>query len=161
MLLAFVGGCAGSTGGGIKVVRVLLLMRCIGLEIRTLLHPRAVLHTRMNGTVVSSRAMNAVLAFFAHYMTVFVTASLAALSVSGGKLNVVTAVFGTAVSLSNLGPGINSLGTIETCAWLPDAVKWVFSFCMLAGRLELYPVILLLHPASWQGSWTPATRYWV
>ncbi|MDR1648960.1 MAG: TrkH family potassium uptake protein, partial [Synergistaceae bacterium] len=94
MLLAFVGGCAGSTGGGLKVIRVLLLLRCIGMEIQTLLHPRAVLHTRVNGAVVSSRALSAVLAFFTLYMAILVAASMAALAVGEGRLNMVTAVFG-------------------------------------------------------------------
>jgi trk system potassium uptake protein TrkH len=149
MLLAFVGGCAGSTGGGLKVVRVLLLLRCIGLEIRTLLHPRAILHTRVNGAAVSPRALDAVLAFFALYVAFLVAASLAALAAGEGRLGAATAFFGTAVSLSNLGPGINRLGTVESYAWLPGAVKWIFSFCMLAGRLELYPIILLFYPSAW------------
>jgi trk system potassium uptake protein TrkH len=158
MLLALVGGCAGSTGGGLKVVRVLLLLRCIGMEIQMLLHPRAVLHTRMNGAVVSSRALFAVLTFFALYIALLVASAIAALAVSDGRLDIVTAVFGAIATLSNVGPGLESLGAVENYAWLPDAVKWVFSLCMLAGRLELYPVLLLFHPAAYQGR-RPWTRY--
>ncbi|MDR2176201.1 MAG: TrkH family potassium uptake protein [Synergistaceae bacterium] len=149
MLLAFVGGCAGSTGGGLKVVRVLLLLRCIGLEIQMLLHPRSVPHTRVNGTVVSSRALSAVLAFFTLYVAILVVATLAALATGQGKLDMVTAVFGAVVTLSNVGPGLGHLGAVENYAWLPDAVKWIFSLCMLAGRLELYPILLLLYPPTW------------
>ncbi|MDR2528960.1 MAG: TrkH family potassium uptake protein [Synergistaceae bacterium] len=150
LLLAFAGGCAGSTGGGLKVVRLLVLGRCIGREVLSTLHPRAVTQTRVNGKVVSPKALNAVLAFFTLYVMIFVTSTLAVIAMGGNKLNTPTAISGVVASLSNLGPGLGSLGVPETYAWLPPAVKWIFCFCMLAGRLELYSVILLFFPATWR-----------
>ena len=150
LLLAFAGGCAGSTGGGLKVVRVLVLGRCIEREVLSTLHPRAVTQTRVNGKVVSSKALNAVLAFFTLYVMLFVASTLMVIALGENKLNAATAVSGVVASLSNLGPGLGDLGVPETYAWLPPAVKWIFCFCMLAGRLELYSVILLLFPSTWR-----------
>jgi trk system potassium uptake protein TrkH len=150
LLLAFAGGCAGSTSGGLKVVRVLLLMRSIWSEVRNILHPRAVLHARINDKVVSPRAVNAVLAFFTLYIMILVAASLAVTALGNNELDVPTALSGIVASLVNLGPGLGELGAIDNYAWLPAGVKWVFSFCMLAGRLELYAVLLLFFPATWK-----------
>jgi trk system potassium uptake protein TrkH len=114
-----------------------------------LLHPRAVLHTRVNGAVVSSRALGAVLAFFTLYITILVASTLAATALGNDKLNMMTALSGATATLVNVGPGLGNLGAVENYYWLPAGVKWVFSFCMLAGRLELYSVLLLFHPAIW------------
>jgi trk system potassium uptake protein TrkH len=150
LLLAFAGGCAGSTSGGLKCVRLLVLLRSIEMEIRSFLHPRAVLRTKVNGTVVSVRAMRAVLAFFTLYVAVMLAASLAVTALGGNRLDISTALSGIAASLTNLGSGLGKLGATDSYAWLPAAVKWVFCFCMLVGRLELYAILLLFHPRVWK-----------
>jgi trk system potassium uptake protein TrkH len=150
MLLAFVGGCAGSTSGGLKNVRVMLLARSIHVEVESLLHPRSVLHTRVNGKAVSPRALNAVLAFFTLYIIILVLASLLVTALGGNQLDAATALSGMVASLANVGPGLGKLGAVENYAWLPASVKWIFCFCMLAGRLEIYAVLLLFVPSTWR-----------
>jgi trk system potassium uptake protein TrkH len=150
LLVAFVGGCAGSTGGGLKVVRLLVLVRTIRVAFVNLLHPRAVLHTRVNGAVLSSQARDGVLAFFTLYVMIVTAACLSVTVLGGDKLDMPMALSGVVASLANLGPGLGRLGGIENYAWLPAGVKWVFCFCMLAGRLELYAVILLFLPGTWK-----------
>ncbi|MDR3230254.1 MAG: TrkH family potassium uptake protein [Synergistaceae bacterium] len=150
LLMAFIGSCAGSTGGGLKVVRLLVLGRTIRVVCGNLLHPRAVLHTRVNGVVVSPQARDGVLAFFTLYMGILTAASLSVTVLGDDRLDVPTALSGVIASLANLGPGLGKFGGIENYAWLPAGVKWVLCFCMLAGRLELYAVILLFLPGTWK-----------
>ncbi len=148
-LLMVVGACAGSTGGGCKVVRFQLLGRQIHAEIRSLLHPRAIVNTRVNGQVVSSRSLSSVTAFFMLYIVIMVFSTLAITAFGHPRLDFVTSLSGVVACLSNVGPGLASLGPAETFAWLPGGVKWILSFCMLAGRLELFAVVLLFVPGTW------------
>ncbi|MDR2137221.1 MAG: TrkH family potassium uptake protein [Synergistaceae bacterium] len=150
LLLIFVGGCAGSTTGGLKMVRLLALVRTIRSEMWNLLHPRAILRTKINGKVISQVDLNAMTAFFMLYLWVLFTASLVVTALENDRLDVFTAFSGVLSSLSNTGPGFGALGPLENHAWLPAGVKWVLSFCMLAGRLELYAVILLFFPSTWR-----------
>lgn len=149
LLLMVFGASAGSTGGGCKVVRFLLLGRQIRAEIWSLLHPRAVVNTRVNGQVVSRRSLSSVTAFFMLYIAILVISTLAVTAFGDPKLDFMTSLSGVIACLSNVGPGLASLGPVENFAWLPDGVKWLFSFCMLAGRLELFAVILLFVPGTW------------
>ncbi|MDR2180804.1 MAG: TrkH family potassium uptake protein [Synergistaceae bacterium] len=148
LLLLFVGGCAGSTAGGLKMVRILVLAGTVRTEIENLLHPHAILRTKVNGKVISQTALNSVTAFFMLYMWVLCVAWLAA--TAAGGLDLLTAFSGVLTSLSNAGPGLAALGPVENYAWLPTGVKWIFSFCMLAGRLELYAALLLFLPVTWK-----------
>jgi trk system potassium uptake protein TrkH len=150
LLLIFVGGCAGSTAGGLKMVRLLVLVRTIRAEIWNLLHPRAILRTKVNGKVLSQVSLNSMTAFFMLYMWVLFTGCLVVTALGNGKLDGWTALSGVLASLGNVGPALGALGPAETYAWVPDGVKWVFSFCMLAGRLELYAALLLFLPATWK-----------
>jgi trk system potassium uptake protein TrkH len=150
LLLMFVGGCAGSTAGGLKMVRLLTLVRSIRGEIGNLMHPRAIVRTKLNGKVISQVTLNSMPAFFMLYMWVLFAACLVVTALGGERLDVLTALSGVLASLSNVGPSLGALGPAESYAWLPDSVKWVFSFCMLAGRLELYAVILLFFPSTWR-----------
>ena len=149
LLLMVVGACAGSTGGGCKVVRFLLLGRQIQAEVRSLLHPRAVVNTRVNAQVVSIRSLSSVTAFFMLYIFILVLATLAVTAFGGPKLDFVASLSGVVACLSNVGPGLGALGPVENFSWLPEGVKWIFSFCMLAGRLELFAVLLLFVPETW------------
>ena len=149
LILIALGSSAGSTGGGIKVMRLLVLVRQIKAEIMSLLHPFAVITTRVNGQVVSRKALSSVTAFFILYIIVMIGATLIVAAFGHPKLDVLTSLSGVVTCLSNVGPGLNALGPVENFAWLPAGVKWVLSFCMLAGRLELFAVILLFFPAAW------------
>jgi trk system potassium uptake protein TrkH len=150
LLLLFVGGCAGSTAGGLKMVRILVLVRTVRAEIWNFLHPRAVVRTKVNGKVISQVYLNSITAFFILYMWILCVACLAVTAFGNGRLDILTAFSGVLTCLGNTGPGLGALGPAENYAWLPAGVKWVLSFCMLVGRLELYAVLLLFFPATWK-----------
>ena len=147
LVFMFVGGCAGSTGGGIKNIRVLLLAKQMKTEIQRLLHPRAVLLPRVGGKIVESEAINSVAVFFIVYMALFVGASLV---MAGMGLDIVSAISSVAATLGNIGPGLGIVGPMDNYAAIPQAGKWVLSFCMLLGRLELFTVLMLFVPGTWR-----------
>ena len=147
VLLMFIGACGGSTGGGCKVSRFLLLGRLLSTECKKLLHPRAVITARLNSKPISASTTNSAGAFFVLYMLLLVGATL---FTTAFNIDLLTAFTGVVTCLSNVGPGLNRLGPVENFSWLPNSVKWVFSFCMLAGRLELFAVILLFLPGTYR-----------
>ncbi|NOY16756.1 MAG: potassium transporter [Gammaproteobacteria bacterium] len=142
---SFVGGCAGSTGGGMKVIRVELLIRQGRREIDRLLHPNAVLPIKLNKRPVSDTVINAVWGFFALYVISFV--SLGLLMMMTGS-DIVTAFSAIAATLNNLGPGLGEV--TENYRSISDAGKWILSFTMLLGRLELFSLLVVLTPAFWK-----------
>ena len=147
VLLMFVGASGGSTGGGCKVSRFIILGRQLKAEIWKLLHPRAVITARFNGEPIAKSTMDSAGAFFVLYMLIL---SVSTLVTAAFGIEVLTAFTGVLTCLSNVGPGLNLLGPVENFAWLPGAVKWLFSFCMLAGRLELFAVFLLFVPGTYR-----------
>ena len=147
VLLMFIGASGGSTGGGCKVSRFIIIGRQLKLEIWRLLHPRAVLTARLNGRPISKSTMDSSAAFFVLYMIILAGATL--ITTAFG-IELLTAFTGVVTCLSNVGPGLNALGPVENFAWLPSFVKWLFSFCMLAGRLELFAVLLLFVPGTYK-----------
>lgn len=151
LLLMVMGACGGSTGGGCKVVRFLLLGRQLKVETLRLLHPRAVITARFNGRPIPRGIMDSTVAFLMLYVLLAAASTLivTAFSFSCPGLDLLSAFSGTITCLSNVGPGLNTLGAVENFAWLPAGVKWLFSFLMLAGRLELFAVILLFLPGTW------------
>ncbi|MFO7527050.1 MAG: TrkH family potassium uptake protein, partial [Ignavibacteriaceae bacterium] len=142
--LLFIGGCAGSTGGGIKFVRHFLLLKNGLLEFKRLIHPRAVIPVRFNGKSVIPEIISNVQAFFIIYILLFVFGSVL-LSFLG--LDFFTAAGATATCLGNVGPGMGVVGPVGNFSDLPDISKWILSFFMLIGRLELFTVLLLFSPA--------------
>ncbi len=147
VLLMFIGASGGSTGGGCKVSRFQILGRQLGTEVRKLLHPRAVITSRYNGKPIAKSTMDSAGAFFVLYMSILMLSTL--ITTSFG-IELLTSFTGVLTCLSNVGPGLNLLGPVENFAWLPSAVKWLFSFCMLAGRLELFAVLLLFLPGTYK-----------
>ena len=147
LLLMFIGASGGSTGGGCKVSRFLILGRQLKAEIWRLLHPRAVITARMNGKPISRSTLDTSAAFFVLYMLIF---AFSTLITTAFGIDLLTSFTGVLTCLSNVGPGLNALGPVENFAWLPSFVKWLFSFCMLAGRLELFAVILLFVPGTYK-----------
>ncbi|MDP1709089.1 MAG: TrkH family potassium uptake protein [Gammaproteobacteria bacterium] len=147
MVLAFVGGSAGSTSGGIKVVRAVLLFKQTLCEIRRLMHPSALVPLKLSGKVVPDRTVAAISAFFATYLACF---GLIGLAISAQGVEMVTAFSATAAAINNLGPGLNGVGPASNYAALPEAAKWMLSFAMLLGRLEIFTLLVLLTPAFWR-----------
>jgi trk system potassium uptake protein TrkH len=147
LLLMFIGGCAGSTGGGLKNVRLLLLAKHSVNEIRKLLHPRAVYVIRYNGIPVPQDIITNILGFFLLLMLITVTATFIMTALG---LDLVSAVGSVGATLNNIGPGLGSVGPTDNFAHVPDLGKWVLILCMLLGRLELYTVLVLLTSDFWR-----------
>lgn len=146
-LLMFAGGCIGSTGGGIKMIRHLVLLKNVRLEFRRLVHPMAVIPVRVNGKTIPTEIIHNFLAFFMIYV-ITVAVGSAVMAVIG--LDFMSAVGATVATLGNVGPGIGSVGPVFNYAHIPDVGKWVLSFLMLLGRLELFTVLLLLSPGFYK-----------
>lgn len=142
---SFIGGCAGSTGGGMKVIRVLLLIKQGVREMMRLIHPKAVLTVKIGKKPVADTVIDAVWGFFAAYVAVFVIMMLL-LMASG--LDQITSFSAVAATLNNLGPGLGAVAS--NYADVNDFAKWVLSFGMLLGRLEIFTLLVLLTPAFWR-----------
>lgn len=145
-LLLFTGASAGSTSGGVKIVRHVILLKNSILEMKRQIHPSAVIPVRYNGKAVTQDITFNVLAFFIIYINVF-TISAGIMSLIG--VDFMTAMGSVATSLGNVGPGIGTVGPVDNFAHIPSAGKWFLSFLMLLGRLELFTVILLFTPYFW------------
>lgn len=145
--LMFYGGCAGSTGGGMKQLRFLLLIKQSGAEIKRLIFPHAVLPVRVNDRVVPSEVLTHVLGFFFFFIGIFaiVTCIMTTLG-----LDLITAAGCTIATMGNIGPGLGDVGPIDNYAHIHTAGKIVLTFCMLLGRLELYTVLILFSPNYWK-----------
>ena len=147
LLLMFVGGSAGSTGGAIKVVRVNVLAKHSIRELKRAVYPRRVTVIRLNGKAVPEEVSSAVLAFVILYLSVFL---LAMLAMSAMGLDFVSAVGAVAATLGNIGPGFGLVGPACNYSAVPAMGKWLLSFCMLVGRLEVYTVLSMLVPGFWR-----------
>lgn len=147
MFLVSFASCSGSTGGGIKMIRAIILYKQVYREFIRLLHPAAEVPMKIDGNVVENRIVFAVLAFLFIYIVCIVSLTLL-LTASG--LNVVTAFSAVIACLNNLGPGLDQVGPATTFAVLTDFQKWVLSAAMLVGRLELFTVLVIVLPAFWR-----------
>ncbi len=146
-LLFFVGGSAGSTGGGVKIVRILVLIKNSLLEFRRLIHPQAIIPVRLNHKPVPQKIVFVVISFFLFYITIFAFGVII-MSVIG--LDFESAIGASASSLGNIGPALGSLGPVDNYASIPDIGKWFLSFLMFLGRLELFTVLIIFSPAFWR-----------
>ena len=145
ILLSFIGACVGSTGGGIKVVRFLMMFRLGMKEIKKFIHPSAQVSVKLNKTSVSEQTLVSVLGFFSLYTIAFMLI-LTMLMFTG--LDQVSSFSATAATMNNLGP---ALGTVaDNYSALGDSAKWILSFSMLIGRLEVLTIIALFHKAFWR-----------
>lgn len=147
VLLMFTGACAGSTGGGIKVSRIIILVKSIIKEVRTSAHPRQTLKIKMNGRLVEHETVRGVNVFMAAYTVIFVVAILV---ISLDNFDFTTNFTATVATLNNIGPGLNAVGPMSNYAAFSPLSKLVMSFCMLTGRLEIFPMLLLLSPYTWK-----------
>jgi trk system potassium uptake protein TrkH len=146
-LLFFCGGMGGSTGGGIKIIRHILMVKNSFREMKQLLHPAALLPIQLNNQSVSDDIVQNILSFFVLYLATlgFGTVAMGALGLD------LLSAFGAAAScIGNIGPAFGTFGPTENYAHVPFAGKWILSFLMIAGRLELFTVMVLLTPAFWE-----------
>jgi trk system potassium uptake protein TrkH len=143
----FIGGCAGSTGGGMKVARILLLFKHAQVQVFRLIHPRAVRLVKFGERPVDKEVMQSILGFFALYLGVFVAASFI---MAGVGMDLPSAGASVIATLSNIGPGLGSVGPVDNFAHVPAFGKLVLAFCMLLGRLELFTVLVLIFPSFWR-----------
>lgn len=145
--LMFVGGCAGSTGGGMKVARVMLLLKHSVLQVTRLIHPRQVRMVKLDQKPVGNDVIQSILGFFALYIGLFLIASLI-MSTMG--LDLETAGASVIACLSNIGPGLGAVGPTDTFAEVPWIGKIVLSLLMLFGRLEVFTVLVVFFPTFWR-----------
>jgi trk system potassium uptake protein len=147
LILMFIGGCAGSTGGAIKNIRILLLFKTAKRDLIKIIHPRSVTSVRFGGKPVSEQTLTEILGFFFMYLIIFCVAVLI-ISLEGKDL--VTTVTSVVATIGNIGPGLEIVGPAGNYASFSILSKIVLSFCMLVGRLEIYPMLLLLFPRFWR-----------
>ncbi len=146
-LLLFSGASAGSTSGGMKIVRITLLIKNGFLEFKRRLHPSAIIPVQLNGDGVAPKIIYNLLAFVFFYLFVFVSGSIALTFIG---LDFKDAISASITAVSNVGPGIGSINPGASFAHLPNAAKWVLSFLMILGRLELFTIAILFTPYFWR-----------
>jgi trk system potassium uptake protein TrkH len=144
----FVGACAGSTGGGFKVSRVMICVKAGAAEIRRLLHPRAVQVVRLEGKPVEGNLIRSTFGYLALYLSIFIASTLL-LSLQSGT-DFTTNFTAELACLNNIGPGLGKVGPMGNYAFYHPALKMLLSFNMLTGRLELFPMIVLFSPRAWR-----------
>jgi trk system potassium uptake protein TrkH len=146
-LLMFIGGCAGSTGGGMKVIRLYIMFQFVRTEVKRLLHPSAVIPVRIGDTVIPREIVTHVIGFLTLMAGLFI---IGVLIMSMLGLDLVSSFGAVAATLGNIGPGLGSVGPTDNYAHIPVIGKWVLTFFMLAGRLEIYTVLILFAPSFWR-----------
>ncbi|HDQ14204.1 MAG TPA: TrkH family potassium uptake protein, partial [Sediminispirochaeta sp.] len=145
--LMFVGGCAGSTGGGMKVIRIVTVIKQGFNEMRYLIYPRGVFRIHLNGRAVKKDVIYVITGMVSLYIFLLMIVSLVVASAGN---SIVTSFTTALVTLGNIGPGFGAVGPTENYAFFPDYVKWFLSVVMMVGRLEIYTVLVLLTPAFWK-----------
>ena len=145
--LMFFGGSAGSTGGSVKIMRVVLLLKNSALELKRLIHPNAVIPVRFNKHIVDPLIITNVLAFVSFYLIIIV---ISMLFMSGLGYNFDTSLGAVTACLGNIGPGIGEVGPMNNFNHIPDIGKWFLSFIMLVGRLELFTVLVIFSGSFWR-----------
>jgi len=147
LALMFTGGCTGSTTGGLKIARLYLLLRVVGREFKRMVERRGVFSIRFDQGVITENTVQSLLNLI--YLAFLINFS-ACLALTAFGVDVLTAISAVAACMFNIGPGLGSVGPAENYAHLPNAVKWILSFCMLAGRLEFYTVLIIFTRSFWR-----------
>ncbi|HYH02284.1 MAG TPA: potassium transporter TrkG [Bacillota bacterium] len=146
-ILMFIGGCTGSTGGAIKVARIVLLVKYMKKTVQRVARPRMIIQTKLGDHHIPDSMMHDVLAFFFMYMLLFV---VGALIIAATGLDLVSSFTAAAGTLGNIGPGLGKVGPLSNFAFTHPIAKWVMSFLMLAGRLEILTVMVMFSPSFWR-----------
>ena len=145
--LFFIGGSAGSTTGGMKIIRSILVVKYLLYEVRKLLHPKGVFNITIGENTIDDNVVRATLGFYLFYIVIFV---FTAIFLSFTGLDVETALTASASAIGNIGPGLGSIGPTGNWGHLTDLAKWLTSFCMLLGRLEIFTVVVLFSRSFWK-----------
>ena len=152
----FIGGCAGSTSGGIKVSRLVILFKTVVKELNSYIHPKSIVKLKMDGKQVEHEVIRSVNVYFITFMIIF-TSSVLLVSLEGADL--ITSFTAVAATLNNVGPGLELVGPTENFGHFTLFTKWVLIFDMLAGRLELFPLLILFHSGVWKDSFHPRRNH--
>ena len=147
ILLMFIGACAGSTGGGIKVSRFIVLIKTVGKEIHSYIHPRSVKKIKIEGKPVEHDVVRSINVYCITFFLIFCT-SVLLISFEGNDF--VTNFTAVAATINNIGPGLELVGPTANFSFFSNFSKWILMFDMLAGRLELFPLLILFHPKMWK-----------
>jgi len=147
LLSMFLGASAGSTGGGMKCMRIMCCFKYCYKELFNLIHPHAVTTVKIGGKTVSDDVIRSILGFLALYMGIFVICSVL---LAGMGVDLMTSVSAVAASIGNIGPGLNLVGPVGNYSEIPAMGKWLLIWCMLLGRLEIYTIIIFLVPEFWR-----------
>jgi len=151
--LMFLGGMAGSTAGGVKTFRIAVLTKAASADLRRIVHPRGIFITRFGKETVSDSVMESIQTFFVFYMMLFMTGTLLLGLIESNLetgVDLVTSASAAASALGNIGPGLGAVGPTGNYLAVPDTAKWLLSFLMIAGRLEIFPVVLLFTRNLWK-----------
>lgn len=146
-LLFFAGGCAGSTGSGIKMIRWMILIRNTGREIKQIIHPKAILPVLIGDKAITQNIQRTVLSFFILYIFIFATG---AFIISLFGYDIMSSIGASIAAIGNIGPGWGDFGPTDNFAGLPYAAKWVLIMLMMVGRLEIFTVLIIFSPAFWR-----------
>lgn len=149
VLLMFFGACAGSTGGGLKVSRIIIMVKTILRELKTYLFPKSVNKVKMDGKTVDEGVIRGVHVYLLTFAALYVI-SMFCLSLEG--VDFITNFTAVAATINNIGPGLNLVGPTATYSFFSNFSKYVLIFDMLAGRLELFPLLILVYPPTWKGA---------
>ena len=147
----FIGACAGSTGGGIKVSRFVILVKTLGKEMTSYIHPKSIKKIKCEGKPVEHEVVRSINVYFITFMIVF---SASVLAISFEEKDLVTNFTAVAATINNIGPGLELVGPTQNFGLFHPVSKFVLMFDMLAGRLELFPLLILFHPAVWKDLFT-------
>lgn len=147
LIITFIGACAGSTGGGFKISRIILLLKEVKKELSLIVHPHTVHAVKMDGKRITHETLRSVSVFFVIYVVLFFAAFLV---ISFDNFDFMTNFTAVAATINNTGPGFSLVGTTGNYAAFSPLSKYVLSFTMIAGRLELFPILLLFFPAAWK-----------
>ena len=148
VLLMFVGGCGGSTGGGMKFIRIMISVKVALQSVVQSVFPNAIVPIKFNGQAISDKMVRSVLAYFIVFMGLFFLGAGAFIVTEGSDL--LTALTASIAALSNIGPGLADVGPTQNYAWVSLPGKWLLTFLMLAGRLELYSILILFVGDAWR-----------
>jgi trk system potassium uptake protein TrkH len=149
----FLGGMSGSTAGGIKTVRVIALLKSVRNEIRKIFYPNAIFKIRMSKSIIPERMIESVQTFFILYVAIFVLGTFAisvSSNISGAPLSFEAILGGVASAMNNVGPGLGELGPIKNYFYIDQGSKLILSLLMIIGRLEIFPIVILLYRKTWK-----------
>ena len=143
----FIGGCAGSTAGGMKIIRILIIFKLIKREVLKIFHPRAMSPVKLNSKVLSNETLAGIYSFAGLYIIIF---ALSTILISLEGIDMITAASSVIASLSNIGLGFGTVGPMESFSEFSQVSKIFLSFLMLLGRLELFTIFALIAPKNWR-----------